>query len=42
MICRKKGHRCLTRFFVSIASDEHAMLFKLAHGAAVVMTGEGW
>jgi hypothetical protein len=28
--------------FVTIASDEHATLFKLAHGVAVVMTGEGW
>jgi hypothetical protein len=28
--------------FVTIASDEHATLFNLAHGAAVVMTGEGW
>jgi hypothetical protein len=28
--------------FVTIANDERAMLFKPAHGAAVVMTGEGW
>jgi hypothetical protein len=26
--------------FVTIASDEHATLFKLAHSVAVVMTGE--
>jgi hypothetical protein len=28
--------------FVTIASDEQATLFELAHGAAMVMTGEGW